>query len=97
MIKYPPYTFIIRKSKLEYVAVCIELNVSARGADLPEVQRNLMNAINDYRECAQEESIVVEPMSLNELVEFLRDTSPWRPEELRDFQAVELNEVPVYA
>ena len=97
MVKSPPYTFIIRKSELEYVAVCVELNVSARGADLPEVQRNLMNAIRDYLECAQEESIVVEPMPLDELVEFLRDTSPWGPESLKDFQALELNEVPVYA
>ena len=97
MLKSPPYTFIIRKSKLEYVAVCIELNVSARGADLPEVQRNLMNAIQDYLECAQEKSIVVEPMPLNELVEFLRDTSPRGSESLRDFQPLELNEVPVYA
>jgi hypothetical protein len=28
------YTTIIRKSKLEYVAVCLELNISARGEDL---------------------------------------------------------------
>ena len=97
MVKSPPYTFIIRKSELEYVAVCIELNVSARGADLPEVQRNLMNAIRDYLACAQEESIVVEHIPLDELVEFLRDTSPWKPEPLKDFQALELNEVPVYA
>ncbi len=27
------YTAIIRKSKLEYVAICLELNVSARGED----------------------------------------------------------------
>ena len=97
MVKSPPYTFIIRKSKLEYVAVCIELNVSARGADLPEVQKNLMTAVRDYLGCAQQESIVVEPMRLEELVEFLRDTSPWEPQLLGDFQALELNEVPVYA
>jgi len=27
------YTAIVRKSKLEYVAVCLELNVTARGDD----------------------------------------------------------------
>lgn len=96
MVKSPPYTFIIRKSKLEYVAVCMELNVSARGSDLPEVERNLMNAIKDYLECAQEESTIIEPIPLDELVEFLRDTSPWGPELVGDFQALELNEVPVY-
>ena len=89
MVKSPPYTFIIRKSELEYVSVCIELNVSARGADLPEVQRNLMNAIRDYLECVQEESIVVEHIPLEELVEFLRDTSPWGPESLKDLQVLE--------
>jgi len=25
------YTAIVRKSKLEYVAICLELNISARG------------------------------------------------------------------
>ena len=35
-----PYTVIIRRSKLEYVGLCLELNVSARGADLPEVEVN---------------------------------------------------------
>lgn len=34
------YTAIIRKSRLEYVAVCLELNVSARGEDLPDVEKN---------------------------------------------------------
>gem|GEM_PF-4160988 len=33
------YTAIIRKSQLEYVAVCLELNVSARGEDLPDVEK----------------------------------------------------------
>ena len=35
------YTAIVRKSKLEYVAVCLELNVSARGVDLADVEKNL--------------------------------------------------------
>jgi predicted RNase H-like HicB family nuclease len=44
------YTAIIRKSRLEYVAICLEINVSARGADIPEVEQNLKNAINEYLE-----------------------------------------------
>ena len=33
------YTAIIRKSKLEYVAVCLELNLSARGETLADVEK----------------------------------------------------------
>jgi hypothetical protein len=35
------FTAIVRKSKLEYVAVCLELNVAARGDNLADVERNL--------------------------------------------------------
>jgi hypothetical protein len=34
------YTAIVRKSRLEYVAICLELNVSARGEDLVSVEKN---------------------------------------------------------
>lgn len=33
------YTAIIRKSQLEYVAICLELNLSARGETLAEVEK----------------------------------------------------------
>lgn len=42
------YTAIVRKSKLEYVAICLELNVSARGEDLVAVEKNLRAAIELY-------------------------------------------------
>jgi len=42
------YTSIVRKSKLEYVAVCLDLNVSARGVDLADVEKNLLSAIELY-------------------------------------------------
>jgi len=42
------YTAIVRKSRLEYVAVCLELNVSARGEDLADVEKNLRAAIESY-------------------------------------------------
>ncbi len=32
------YTAMVRKSKLEYVAVCLELNFSARGVELAAVE-----------------------------------------------------------
>lgn len=33
------YTAIVRKSKLEYVAVCLELNMTAHGNDLAEAEK----------------------------------------------------------
>jgi predicted RNase H-like HicB family nuclease len=42
------YTAMVRKSKLEYVAVCLELNVSARGVELAAVEKNLPSAIELY-------------------------------------------------
>jgi len=35
------YTALIRKSKLEYVAVCLELNITARGTDIADIETNL--------------------------------------------------------
>ena len=71
-----PYTVIIRRSELEYVGLCLELNISARGADLPEVEVNLKNAIDDYLEYATETKPALAPISVEQIVEFLRDTSP---------------------
>ncbi|KKM23154.1 hypothetical protein LCGC14_1618000, partial [marine sediment metagenome] len=48
------YTAIVRKSRLEYVAICLELNVSARGEDLASVEKNLKNAIELYLEDIKE-------------------------------------------
>ena len=94
------YTAIIRKSRLEYVAICLEINVSARGGDIPEVEKNLKNAINKYveyqKECPETE---VAPISTEELIEFLRDTEPaWykKPPAGFPLKPLEIHEVPVY-
>ena len=66
------YTAIIRKSKLEYVALCLELNLSARGEDLAAVEKNLRTAIELYQEDIQEHpETSVSPLSSEELIEFL--------------------------
>ncbi len=95
------YTAIIRKSKLEYVAVCLELNVSARGDDLADVEKNLKAAIElcleDLREYPE---TVRSPISTDELIEFLRDTEPdWyrEPGEGLILRPLEVHEVPSYA
>jgi predicted RNase H-like HicB family nuclease len=95
------YTAIVRKSKLEYVSICLELNVSARGDDLADVEKNLRKAIELYLQDIKDHSeTAVSPISIEELIEFLRDTEPdWYkdpPEELI-LRPLEVHEVPSYA
>ena len=95
------YTAIVRKSKLEYVAICLELNVSSRGEDLVSVERNLRDAIELYIEDIKAHpETEVEPISTEEFIEFLRDTEPeWykEPEEGLILRPLEVHEVPSYA
>ncbi len=95
------YTAIIRKSKLEYVAVCLELNVSARGDDLVEVEKNLKAAIELYLQDLEEHPETVRsPIPTDELIEFLKDTEPdWykEPGEGLILRPLEVHEVPSYA
>jgi predicted RNase H-like HicB family nuclease len=95
------YTALIRKSKLEYVAICLELNVSARGEDLADVEKNLKAAIELYLDDIKEHlETVVSSISTEELIEFLRDTEPeWykEPGEGLILKPLEVHEVPSYA
>jgi len=96
--KYPA---IVRKSKLEYVAICLELNVSACGKDLVSVEKNLREAIILYIEDVKENpDTIMTPISTEEFIEFLEDTEPERYKETEnDFvlKPFEIHEVPVYA
>jgi len=95
------YTTIVRRSRLEYVAICLELNVSARGDDLADVEKNLRNAIELYLEDIKEHpETPVSPISIEEFIEFLRDTEPeWykEPGEGLILRPLEVHEVPSYA
>jgi predicted RNase H-like HicB family nuclease len=95
------YTAIICKSKIEYVAICLELNLSARGEDLADIEKNLRTAIELYLEDMKEPpETVMSPISPGELIEFLRDTEPeWykEPEEGLILKPLEVHEVPSYA
>lgn len=95
------YTAIVRKSKLEYVAVCLELNVSARGEDLADVEKNLRRAIESYLlDIEEHPETFVSSISIDELIEFLRDTEPeWYKEPGEDLilRPLEVHEVPSYA
>ena len=95
------YTVIVRKSRLEYVAVCLDLNVSARGEDLADVEKNLKSAIELYLEDIKEnDSTIVSPISMEDFIEFLRDTEPeWYkgPADGLILRPLEVHEVPSYA
>jgi predicted RNase H-like HicB family nuclease len=95
------YTAIIRKSQLEYVAICLELDLSARGETLAEVEKNLRAAIELYQEDIVEyPETVVAPTTSEELIEFLKDTEPeWYTEPAADLilRPLEIHEVPAYA
>jgi len=95
------YTAIIRKSKLEYVAICLELNVSARGDDLADVEKNLKAAIELYLEDLEKyPETLRSSIPTDELIEFLRDTEPdWyrEPGEGLILRPLEVHEVPSYA
>lgn len=94
------YTAIVRKSKLEYVAVCLELNVSARGVDLADVENNLRSAIELYLQDIEEyPDTIVSSISIEELIEFLQDTEPeWHRQAPEDslLRPFEIHEVPAY-
>ena len=95
------YTALVRKSRLEYLAICLELNVSARGDNLADVEKNLRSAIELYLEDVQQfPDTVIEPVSSNDLIEFIRDTEPdWYkiPEKGLILRPLEIHEVPSYA
>lgn len=95
------YTAIVRKSKLEYVAICLELNVAARGEDLADVEKNLRTAIELYlADIHKHPETAISSISTEEFIEFLRDTEPeWykEPAEGLILRPLEIHEVPSYA
>jgi predicted RNase H-like HicB family nuclease len=94
------FTGIVRKSKLEYVAICLELNVSVRGDTLADVEKNLKDAIELYLSDLNDNPETVSgPIPIEEFIEFLRDTEPdWYKEPKEEFilKPLEIHEVPSY-
>ena len=95
-----PYTMLVRRSQLQYVGICLELNLAACGDTLPEVEKHLSEAIQAYlADVAEHPETVVAATPMMELIEFLQDTQPQgcaAPKKcmLRPF---EVHEVPAYA
>jgi predicted RNase H-like HicB family nuclease len=95
------FTAIVRKSKLEYIAICLELNVCARGDNLADVEKNLRSAIELYLDDVQQyPETIVESVSSNDFIEFIKDTEPdWykAPGKGLILRPFEIHEVPSYA
>lgn len=95
------YTAIIRKSKQDYVAVCLELNISATGETLADVEKNLRDSIVLYNEDIREHpETVVSSISIDDFIDFLSDTEPDSKSIEKDeyiLRPLELHEVAVYA
>ena len=52
--------------------MCLELNITARGTDIADIETNLKNAIEVYLEDVKEHpETIVSPISTEELIEFL--------------------------
>ena len=67
------FTSVIRKSEEAYVGVCLEVNVAAQGKYIPDVERNLADAMQELLSYAEETNMEIEPMSIADLIEFLED------------------------
>lgn len=95
------FTAIVRKTQLEYLAICLELNVTARGDTLADVEINLKSAIEIYLEDIQQNpETIVEPVSSSDLIEFIKDTQPeWYQNSNKKLMLhpLEIHEVPCYA
>ena len=95
------YTVIVRRSRLAYVAVCLELNVAAQGTDLADVEKNLRDAIEtSCDEVKNDPETIVNSRPTEDLIEFLQDTEPdWyiKPSENFILKPLEVHEVPSYA
>jgi len=69
------FTAVVRGGPVEYVAIALAFNVAARGRRLSEVKENLVEAVEAVNEGIEEDGVSVEPISAEELIEFLRETS----------------------
>ncbi len=66
------YTVVLRKSKNDWVTMCLENGTVGQGTTKDDSIRNLKDAIDSFEEVrAGEEDIHCSPISIDELNEFL--------------------------
>lgn len=67
------YTVLIKKFNNHFVALCLELNVSAQGDSLVEVKEELKKAVHEYLSFSKQENIKTAPLNIEILREFLTE------------------------
>lgn len=81
------YTAIIKKSKDQYVALCLELGIVGSGYTSEEAKKSLEDAIESYVDYAKDTGLPLErPISIKELHEFLgygEEPSKFKKEKIR--------------
>ena len=80
------YTIFVRRDGPNYVAVCLELDISSQGASLEEAQRNMMEAIKEHLDAGRLDELDDQPRSIttNLLREFwLAKTTEMQPESIK--------------
>jgi len=65
------YTILIKKFNGHFVALCLELNVSAQGENLIEVKNEMAKAIEEYTAFNRETNITSALLDLDTMKEFL--------------------------
>lgn len=65
------YTILIKKFNNHFVALCIELNISAQGDTLVEARQELAKAIQLYQDYSSQTNIHSAPLDMATLREFL--------------------------
>ncbi len=68
------YTIVVRREGPNYVALCIELNLSSQGESLEEVKRNIIEAIQEYLTSEEQgQAHQAQPIPLDLLREFMTE------------------------
>ena len=66
------YTIILRQSQNYWVALCLENGIVGQGVTQEDSIRGLKEAVDSFEEArSSDESIYCQPISINELHEFL--------------------------
>ena len=70
-MQYKNYTILIKKFNGHFVALCLELNVSAQGESLMEAKEEIIKAIDEYSAFNKETGITSAMLDIDTLKEFL--------------------------
>ncbi|MFH1890506.1 MAG: hypothetical protein ABIJ91_03005 [Candidatus Kuenenbacteria bacterium] len=65
------YTILIKQHAGQFVALCLELNVSAQGDTMLKARQELGKAIKEYKDFSNQEKIFSAPLDVETVRDFL--------------------------